>query len=238
MFRNLFDSESGLMTFLSMLFDLMVLNLLTLLCCIPIVTAGAALAALHQMLIRMTEGRDTYLFKPYFKCFAENFKKSTIAWLLMLAFVCILAVDFWLTSAMPDSQKKIMYVILLVAAFLAALVLIYIFPLQAHYENSIRMTFSNAFRISIGYLPRSILMLAIMIAVPVIFLYFIQYLFPIGLTVGISGVAYIRCRIYMQIFKKLDPPEAGSGEDGEDAADDAAVIESKILERQIPGRDL
>lgn len=50
--RHLFDIESPLMTWLSRLADLMVLNLLWLLSCVPIITVGAATAALYSASIR------------------------------------------------------------------------------------------------------------------------------------------------------------------------------------------
>ena len=55
--RHLFDIESPLMTWLSRLADLMVLNLLWLLSCVPIITVGAATAALYSASIAIMEGR-------------------------------------------------------------------------------------------------------------------------------------------------------------------------------------
>lgn len=49
--RDFFNSESPIMSFLGRVADLVWLNLLTLICCIPVVTAGAALTALHYVSI-------------------------------------------------------------------------------------------------------------------------------------------------------------------------------------------
>ena len=58
---NLFSPEGPVMGALSDLMTLLKLNLLTLLCCLPVVTAGAALTSLHYCVMKMREGEDGYI---------------------------------------------------------------------------------------------------------------------------------------------------------------------------------
>ena len=74
----LFDSEGPFISGLSRIFDVMFLALLTFVCCIPIVTAGAAISAMYDIMIKMVLDRDHGIFKPYFAAFAKNFKKGTL----------------------------------------------------------------------------------------------------------------------------------------------------------------
>ena len=46
--NNLFSLENPLMRFLARVFDMIVTNALFLICCVPVVTAGAAIAALNK----------------------------------------------------------------------------------------------------------------------------------------------------------------------------------------------
>ena len=75
----------------------MILNLLTLICCIPIITAGDAMTALYYMTVKMVKNEECYIVKGYFKSFKENFKQATIIWLIALL-VGIILVDFFLKA--------------------------------------------------------------------------------------------------------------------------------------------
>ena len=66
----LFDSEGPFISGLSRIFDVMFLALLTFVCCIPIVTAGAAISAMYDIMIKMVLDRDHGVFKPYFAALA------------------------------------------------------------------------------------------------------------------------------------------------------------------------
>ena len=56
--------------------DLVVLNLLFVITCIPIITIGTATCSMYTYLIRSIRGDERPLAKSYFKLFAENFKKT------------------------------------------------------------------------------------------------------------------------------------------------------------------
>ena len=50
---KLFNPESRFMEALSTISDLMILNLVTLVCCLPVITIGAALTGMHYVLLKM-----------------------------------------------------------------------------------------------------------------------------------------------------------------------------------------
>ena len=61
--------QTGLFGILSHLADLMILNILTLICCIPLVTAGAAMTALYTMTMRMARNEEGSIVREYFQAF-------------------------------------------------------------------------------------------------------------------------------------------------------------------------
>ena len=79
--RFLFDPESQIMQILSRFCDIVILNLVFLLTCIPIFTIGAANTALYDVVFRMDTDREGKLLPTYFHSFRENFRQSTILWL-------------------------------------------------------------------------------------------------------------------------------------------------------------
>lgn len=89
---NLFSYESKPMQILMQLGDLIILNLLYLLCCIPIFTIGAAQAGLYSGVKTMQDpDDDTYVTTAFFKGFRTGFSQVTIAWCLLLVAEIVLA---------------------------------------------------------------------------------------------------------------------------------------------------
>ena len=83
--KNLFGQDGPVMRALTDLSTLMFLNILTVIFCIPVVTAGASLAAMHYIFMEMIEERGGPLVTEFWKRFKENLKNATPIWLIMLA---------------------------------------------------------------------------------------------------------------------------------------------------------
>ena len=88
--KNLLNLESPLMQMLTRIGDLILLNVLFLICCIPVVTAGASIAALHRMTQEIVYETDSSTVKGFFRAFRANFKQATAVWLV----VCVAAYMF------------------------------------------------------------------------------------------------------------------------------------------------
>lgn len=73
---KIFDLDSPLMQVLNKVADLMWLNVLTLICCIPIFTAGASLTAMNYMALKIVRGEECYITRGFFKSFKMNFKQE------------------------------------------------------------------------------------------------------------------------------------------------------------------
>lgn len=56
--RGVFNPDSPMMRALGVVWDLIVLNLLFLVCCIPVVTIGPAITALHYVTTKMAGEKD------------------------------------------------------------------------------------------------------------------------------------------------------------------------------------
>jgi uncharacterized membrane protein YesL len=55
--------------------DLLILNLLTLVLSLPLITLGPAVTAMNDIVIHIVRGEEGYTVKPYFQSFKANFKK-------------------------------------------------------------------------------------------------------------------------------------------------------------------
>ena len=65
--------------------DLVVMNVLWLVCCLPVVTAGAATVGLFSVAHKMAAGEEYRAAHDFFRAFRRDFKQSTAVWLAVLA---------------------------------------------------------------------------------------------------------------------------------------------------------
>ena len=73
-----FNMDNKFFVFMGKIADLCMLNLLCIICCIPIVTAGASLTALYYVTMKMVRNEEAYIFRSFFRSFKQNFKQATV----------------------------------------------------------------------------------------------------------------------------------------------------------------
>ena len=78
--RSFFDLDNPFIQFLNRLTDVVILNVICLICCIPIVTIGTSITALHYVTMKMARNEEGYIVRDFFKSFRENFRQSAIIW--------------------------------------------------------------------------------------------------------------------------------------------------------------
>ncbi len=215
MMEKLFNLDSPWMRGLSKLADLAVLNIVTLICCLPVVTIGASLTALHYVLLKMARDEEGKILQSYFKSWKENFRQATILWVILLAVILILAGDVMILRYTQLDFPTVLKVLMIAAVIFVYMISCYIFPVLARYENTIRNTVKNAFLMSILSLPKTILMMVLYI-VPVIIL-LIPMLMPLVLFFGFSAPAYLSAKLYSGTFKRFEPEEEDFSREMEEA---------------------
>lgn len=216
-----FSLDSPFMQALNKVADLMVLNLLTLVCCIPVITVGPSLAALHYTALKMARNEECYIARDFFKSFKANFKQGVLIWLLMLFLLFVLWGDFFIMKYSGLEFGSVIQVLLIVIAFMMAFTSAFIFPVLARFENTIWKTIRNAFMIGTAQLPKTILMMILSVTPAALFL-FVPQIIPIVLLFGFSAPAWASAKLYSGFFRKLEEqiianrPPAEKEEEGED----------------------
>ncbi len=203
---KLFDYDGPLMRALIYLGDLILLNVLFLLCCLPVVTSGASAAALYTVAFHNLDGKGSHVCRQFFTAFGANFKKATLQWLVMLAVAGLLYADFCIITQTDFAGKTVVEVLFVVILSLYLPTLTFLFPLQAYYENTVAKTLKNAVALGIAKLPQSVLLIALY-GLPLIILYFNAALFfrllPFWLIIGMAASAQLAARLLHRIFRKL-----------------------------------
>ncbi len=205
-----FNSDNKFFRFLGQVADLVVLNLLWIVCSLPLVTLGASTAALYYAVLKILRGEDSTMGKMFFRSFRQNLRQGVILTLLLLAAGALLAYDLWF-SLTTGSQ-----VLLAVFVLLALLVLIlasYVFPVLAQFDNTLGRTMQFALLLGLRHLPATVSIL-ILNLFPLVLLVLKPYAFlaasGLWLFLGASGIAWINAHLFNHMFAPYMPPEPGT----------------------------
>lgn len=202
---KLFNIDSPVMRFLGKVADLMILNLVTLVCCIPIVTIGASLTAMHYVLLKMVRDQESYIVRSFFKSFKANFKQATVIWLMILLVLAIFTVDLRIINSSMDFPR-ILKVMLYALFMVTYMVLCYVFPVLSRFDNTVIKTLKNALFMAILSFPKTVLMMVVYL-LPLAALYFVIAAAPLVFLFGISLPAYVSAMLYNGTFKRFEPEE-------------------------------
>ena len=100
---GIFDADGRLARFLNALGNLIVLNILTLICSLPIITIGTSMTALYTMTMRMARNEESSIIRGYFRAFHNNFKQSTIFWGIGGGLIVFMLFDIWLLQSVKGT---------------------------------------------------------------------------------------------------------------------------------------
>lgn len=232
---KIFDLDSPLMQALGKMADLLWLNILTLICCIPIVTAGAALTALNYMALKIVRDEECYITKDYFKSFKQNFRQATIIWILLLFAILFLAYDYYVLGNINGDFIFVIQIVIATVAVALYFTALYVFAVLAKFDNTVFRTIKNAFLMSIMQLPKTILMAVLYLAPALLFVYFSD-VSPLMIMFGLSLPAWLSALLYNKFFKKLEEQiTEAAAPDAEDVNEDEHIFSDELDERLSGG---
>lgn len=161
---NLFDPDSKFSQIMGTVFDYAKLGLLVLILCIPVITAGAAVTAAMSVGMKIARKEAPKLWKPFWRSFRENFRQSVPLTLLIVLLFGLLGMDW--KYAMEQESTLLIRIVrtgTFIAAALAAMMTLYVFPILARYELKNRQIIRNAAVYAIINFPKNLLAIAILI---------------------------------------------------------------------------
>lgn len=204
--RDIFNLDGPLIAFLNKATDLVLLNFLYIICCIPVVTIGAATTALYYVTLRMAKNEEGYIVKDFFRSFKENFRQATIIWLILLCLGIVFGGEFFIINRMEGTVAFVIECILCLGILLFAFEMLYAFPVLSRFENTIKNTMKNALFISILQIPKTLAMLVFSIIPIVMVIASLRWL-PLVAALGFSVAGYTNACWMNKIFKRFEPKE-------------------------------
>ncbi|MDO4866056.1 MAG: YesL family protein [Clostridia bacterium] len=182
------------------------LNVMWLICCLPIVTIGASTTALYYTSFKIAKDEGSYITTMFFRSFKQNFKQATIIWLIMLGAGALIVGDAILLSRLRDASAgtaAVVWTLLLACIFACmiayVIVLVYIFPLLSIASNTTVNMFKNAFLIGTHYLFVTILVVFIHYAM----FFLVVNVFTPLIIFGEGLCAVISAHVLLKILRPL-----------------------------------
>lgn len=203
----IFSMENPFFRFIGRLVDLIYINILTLICCIPVFTAGAAFSAMYHVLIRLSLKEEVVITVPFFREFKSCFKKATLVWLPSLLIILILISNGYLVyqgilEPYPTLkfavQTSIVVILIGIVMFLN-----YYFAIISRYDTDIKQSIKNSGLMIMGYFPRSICMIIILLS-PLALMTLSDYFLIFWFFYGISFPGYVNATLLGGLFIKTE----------------------------------
>ncbi len=213
MLQGFFNYDNPIWRFVGRLGDMILLNVLWILCSLPIVTIGASTTALYYCTLKIVRNEDDGDIKMFFRSFKLNFKQATIIWIPMLLLIMLLVFDFnFFGSVLAGAgvTRILLQGITIAMMVIWIFVFTYVWPLLSRFDNTVKNTVTNAAYMSIRYLGSTLSMLisdVIIIAIGYVALFYMAWITAFMVLMGYPLLAWINSTMLDHIFEKYMPKQ-------------------------------
>lgn len=227
---KMLDMNGKIFRVMSRVGDTLLLNLLMILCSLPVVTIGAATAAVYDMSLRLLRKEEGYIIPGYFKAFRSNFKQATELWIICLAVIVIMIGDLLARPYLPQFTLPLSVVAGIQGVLLLAVAL-YAFPMLVRYENTLGCVLYNSAVLALYNLPKTAIMVLISLLPVVVFLYvplpdlLIAPFITLCLLLWFGGAIYLNSMLIRGIFQQQFGSEVTAREESEEEELDPQMLE-------------
>lgn len=199
--------DNAFFRFMGQLGDVILLNLIWLLCCLPVVTIGASNTAVFYVARKIAAGEDYWVFRDFFRSFRQNLKQGTVAWLILLPLGVLMLADLLIGFQTPGAAGNIYRGIGIAFCLLWLVVEGYVFPLLARYDYNLRQLFTNALFLSVTNIPATLTSVLLAIWLPLLMVFspdVAVYLLPMWLLAGGAVPAVAVSALLSPTFQRLE----------------------------------
>lgn len=229
---KIFSLDSPFVQFMNRVADIMWLNILFIICCIPVITIGASVTAMYYVTLKMVRNEESYITKSFFKSFKLNFRQATIIWLILVIAGGLLAFDYAImtgrfgVSIENSTLASAMQVLLIVVFIFYIFTTTFVFPVLSKFYNSVKNTIKNAFIMSIRHFPVTLACIAIGIVVALLIIY-IPIMLMLSIFLLFSLAAYASSYLFVRVFDKYIPEQRDEDAENNEETNDSEVLFSE-----------
>ncbi len=219
--------------FLHRFWQLVLLNVLYLLACVPIVTIGPATAAMNYVCRNFSQAKPVFFFSDFIEKCKEHFKQGLIVWLIQLAVGALLVGSFfsWTDEGFNASEGFRTAAVIVIFVFAYALLFssFYIYPMMVSFDLSVKQLIRNSVILAVTQLWRNIVIFLVLAAFAVLTFLFWPLTFPVPLFLAFTVLCFVSNSLIYPVLKRYvatpDPepqaPEVDPEEDPDQAEEQA-----------------
>lgn len=184
--------------------NLLILNLYWVIGCLPLVTIGASTTAAFTVTLKMAEDREeSGVTRAFWTAYVQNLKHGVPLSLILLAGVYATWIN-WQCFDKLEGNPLVFLLMAVTMVLLLAVHFLFIFPLEARYQNGLLAALNNARNIFIRYIGRSMGLVGVL---------FLQFLFftQVNTVLIFAGffcmpilMIYTVSQAAMPIFRKVE----------------------------------
>jgi uncharacterized membrane protein YesL len=210
-----FDNDSPFGRLMNKCGIVIAANLMFLAFSIPIVTIGASMCGMYQVMLKMRRGDgDINPFKQFWTGFKGNFKQATVAWLIALVLFLFGFADYQICRAATGGISNLQFVFLALG-IIWAFVVIYLFPTMTAFENKLGKLLLNAVFFVVKN-PLKAILVVLLHALPVAITYLDVGMQPLFAFVwaffGFGLIAFVASKLLLSEFEPYLPEVDEYGE--------------------------
>ncbi len=139
------QEDTPITALLARFMDLILLNVLFVLCCVPILTIGASFTAMYDICMKLALHENVKIFSDFFQSFARNLKRSTLLYFLTVAAGIFLLIDFRCAVLWETSFRFLFQTVILSVGYFYIAVASHAFPALAYFQTPVFSTVRHAF---------------------------------------------------------------------------------------------
>ncbi len=199
--------DSALASGLRTAWDLLILNFLWLMCCIPVITIGPATCALFSTAMKLARDESTSVFHDFFRAVIGNFWQGLLLGVVAAGVAVVSFVDGLFAMQQTGLFKIVFMTASTLAALLFLIILCYVFPLQARFQGTMRMHLRNGCILPFKAPGKTLLIwLIVLTPAALAFLFPAMMLQTLGIVYILAGASlpvYLDSKILNKLFDEI-----------------------------------
>ncbi len=200
---KIFSYDNPVFRTISRIGDIFMLSFYWFVTSLPLITIGAATTAAYDCAFKIIRARDTNVTKDFFRSFKSNFKQATIIWLILAPIGALLLLDLYYWANTDYEISLVMNALGIGLGIIYLATVLFVFPVQAIFENPVKKTLSTALFMSVKNWTTTLLLLVVCFGIS-----YVCYMYPIAayvfFIVGTGLFTMIFAVRFLTVFRKYN----------------------------------
>lgn len=153
MFQDFFSYDGKLMGVLNKLGEIILLNIVFILCCVPVVTAGSALTSFYYAMMKSVRRERGGPVREFMNSMKRTFARGLLFTIGIIVWMALLFLGWQMARTNAAGSVTFSLVLYDAAILISVCILIYLFPVLSRFEMKPMQIIKLSFVMCIRFLP-------------------------------------------------------------------------------------